>query len=255
MPTAPSSPVSLSRADSNPFYHYVNFTYLTLSSDPEVEQVFKVTVPQLAAEFPFLMHGILACSALHLAYGDPSHRPQYVIDALRHQELAMPEFRSTIMRVNEYNSEAILAFAFVLVVCALGMEEEEGEEGGNLFLFLTGTGPGGQQRSNNSHAIHLLRGGCSMLCSVWSKISEGPLAPLAELWQDDLGVSVNLDTNPLLHSLFCVLPDRSSTIMGARPVAFWSDGEMSVYRSAAIQLAEAFEFAHQRGKRSLSGTP
>ncbi|KAJ9251976.1 transcriptional regulator family: Fungal Specific TF [Paecilomyces variotii] len=224
----PLSPVSLSRSDSNLFHHYVNFTYLTFSSDPAVQRVFKEIVPRLAAGFPFLMHGILACSALHLAYGDPSNRPRYVIDALHHQELAIPEFRSTIMHVNDDNGESILAFAFMLVVCSLGTEEGDG---GNLFLFPSGTG-------NDSHTIHLLRAGCSMLSPVWSKISEGPLAPLSKLWRDDLCVSIDLDTDPLLNSLFSVLPDGPSTM------GFWSE---SVYRSAAILLVEAFEFARQRG--------
>jgi len=68
--------------------------YLSISCSPETEKkAFGVFVSQIAAEFPFLMHGIPACSALHLAYLGPSQRPKYVAEALRYQDRAIPALR------------------------------------------------------------------------------------------------------------------------------------------------------------------
>ncbi|KAL4863415.1 hypothetical protein BDV12DRAFT_206470 [Aspergillus spectabilis] len=222
--------------------HYVRSTYLTLCSDIKMEHAFKALVPQLAREFPFLMHGILACSALHLAHGDPSHRSHYICQALDHQELAMPHYRSAISYVTDQNSGAILVFAFVLVICALALEDEDGN---SLFLFPTGSaGLDADIQDANSSAIYLLRAGCSMLWDTWEKIQSSPLSVLAELWELESAQSapVKLDTDPFLHRLLSMIPNSSC----ASDVA-WSESEIDVYRSAAILLTEAVTIGHQEG--------
>lgn len=57
--------------------------------------------PPDRSRLSFLMHGILACSALHLAYLDPSRRPKYVVEALGHQDRAIPGFRQAECRREE----------------------------------------------------------------------------------------------------------------------------------------------------------
>lgn len=212
--------------------HYLTSTYHTLSCNPDTDRAFREVVPQLAAEFPFLLHGILACSALHLAHCDPKNRSQYVVQAMRHQAHALPSFRWTILHVDPENGHAVLAFAFFLVVCSLSLDHDDER------LFLT---TDGSESRPSIHWIHFLRNGCSMLCPIWPELISGPLAPLADLWRDDLDVSP-LPTDPLLVTLLSAVPSGHGD-----PMHCWSDSEIEIYNDSAAKLADAFAFAERHG--------
>ncbi|KAL4973594.1 hypothetical protein BDW66DRAFT_153636 [Aspergillus desertorum] len=266
-PTSTSSgSLELNPADSILFTHYVTTTSLTIADalDASHTHAFRVIVPQLAlsGQNPFLLHGLLAISALHLAHSDPSPnpgRPKYAIQALHHQDFAFPHFQQALLRVDETNCEAILVFAFVLVVCSLAMEGDcDGDcdgnsdsDGSNGKLFLFPSNPlernpdaetGNSNKHANAHAIHLLRSGCSMLCTVWPKLEHGPLAPLAHLWREDLGVSTQSESsirfNTFRHSLFLTVSPSAQ-----------SDYELNILNLSTAALALAFAFVEQRGSK------
>lgn len=75
-------------------------------------------LPRLAQQYPFLMRAILAVSALHIARNSPdaSKKAEYLRMAAYHQDLALPEYRDTLDKVNKENAPAILAFSAILVV-------------------------------------------------------------------------------------------------------------------------------------------
>jgi len=193
---------------------------------------FQVVVPQLAANFPFLLHGILACSALHLAHCDAKQQSEYIVQAMRHQDHALPSFRWTIMHVDIENGQAVLAFAFFLVVCALGLGSDDER------LFLIADGP---ESDLSTHWISFLRNGCSMLCPIWPELMSGLLAPLAVLWRDDLNIT-RLPTDPLFLSLLSAVPSDKNG-----PMNYWSDSEIEIFNDSAAKLADAFAFAEQCG--------
>jgi hypothetical protein len=215
---------SLIGSDEGLLDHYRAYTYKTLSCNPETEDAIGVIVLELASQFPFLLHGVLACSALHLASTDPGNRTYYTTQSMRHQGQAIPAFRWAIMHVDSDNCEAVLAFAFFLVICALSSES------GDSRLFLS-------DDTDKLHWISILRNGCSMLCPVWTELTGGPLAPFAALWRDDLGITTDAN-DPLLVTLLHVLPEHKP--------------EYHIYRDSAVKLAEAFEFIEQRGPSSTS---
>ncbi|KAK4864711.1 hypothetical protein LT330_001334 [Penicillium expansum] len=226
--------ISLSVEDMHLFDHYLNHTYKTILCGPNTESVFQIIVPQLAAKFPFLLHGMLACSALHLASSNPQNQRSYMLQAIRHQDQALPAFHLATMHVDSNNCQAILAYAFFLVVYGLSSESEDD------ILFL---GSEGQANSSCSNWISLLRNGCSMLCNVWSELKHGPLAPFAALWRDSLGITAD-PSDPLLVSLLSAISDSIEDVGYDQR---FLDNDMRIYHDAALKLAEAFEFTRRFG--------
>lgn len=233
-----TTPVSSDNRESSPYQtlitsdaglldHYRNYTYKTLSCGPETDDVFRIIVPQLAHQFPFLLHGILSCSSLHLASIDPQNRPYYTIRSIQHADQAAPAFRWATINVDSNNSQAVLAFAFFLVVYALGSESNDQP----LFLSKDNS----QEDAPSLEWIEILRNGCSMLCPVWTELTTSPLAPFTALWRDDLGVPTN-PNDPLLITLLSIIPEYRSELTG-----------YYIYRDSAVKLAQAFAFIERCG--------
>ncbi|KAJ9491171.1 hypothetical protein VN97_g2066 [Penicillium thymicola] len=225
--------ISLNVEDMHLFDHYLNHTYKTISCGPETDSVFRIIVPRLAAKFPFLLHGMLACSALHLASGKLPNQRSYTLQAIQHQDQALPAFHLATTHVDSNNCQAILAYAFFLVVYGLSSESEDE----TLFL-------GNNQRTSSSpNWIRLLRNGCSMLCNNWSELKHGPLAPFAALWRDDIGVTVD-PNDPLLVYLLSAISESSEAVASGQR---FLNNDVHIYRDAAVKLAGAFEFTRRFG--------
>lgn len=97
-------------------------TYRTLSRGELTDPVWKNAVPEEGLAHPFLMHGILALSALHLARTNPaaSRRAAYLNRAVTHQNQALVLFRERLCDVNENNAKAMFAFSSIVVVYTFG---------------------------------------------------------------------------------------------------------------------------------------
>ncbi|KAF2004428.1 hypothetical protein P154DRAFT_43109 [Amniculicola lignicola CBS 123094] len=85
-------------------------------SDP-----WQIDIPIQGQQYPFLMRGILAVAAAHLAKmtSDPAVRYTYVELAAYHHDLALPDYRSAIQNVTEQNITAVLAFSTLTTVHSL----------------------------------------------------------------------------------------------------------------------------------------
>ncbi|KAJ5121098.1 uncharacterized protein N7515_009059 [Penicillium bovifimosum] len=93
-------------------------TFHTLSRSERTDPIWRDLVPKEALSHPFLMHGILALSALHLARTGPelSQRPSYLNRAVAHQNQALALFRGMLGDVKESNAKAMFAFAGIVVI-------------------------------------------------------------------------------------------------------------------------------------------
>jgi hypothetical protein len=67
-----------------------------LGMRPGVRQVWMQYVPQQALQNSFLMHGILALSALHLAYLSNYQETKYLQLCDKHQSIALKRFREIL---------------------------------------------------------------------------------------------------------------------------------------------------------------
>lgn len=90
-------------------------------ADPWREQI-----PILAQQFPFLMRGILALSAIHLAKKslDRHTRISYLQTAAYHQDLAIPEYRSALLDVTKENVTAVVAFSNILTIYSFSSSKD-----------------------------------------------------------------------------------------------------------------------------------
>ena len=168
------------------------------------------------------MHGILACSALHLAYKHPAQQGQYLIQASSHQDVAVPQFRSAIDNVNKDNCHSIMVFSHLLVIYSFALESQD-----ERLLIVDGNGP-----DVLPSWLYFLRNGCSMVCSFWGDISNGPTAELANQWE--VPIEIPEDTkSPLIDYLLSVIPSQGSEHA-------WPEDICSLYTDTAVELGRAF---------------
>ncbi|CAG7917328.1 unnamed protein product [Penicillium olsonii] len=119
---------SLNVHDLELMMQWCNSTFHTLSRNQHTDPIWRNLVPEEALSHPFLMHGILALSALHLARTgpEPSRRASYLNRAVAHQNQALALFRGLLGDINEENAKAIFAFAGIVVIYTFGFPNTPG---------------------------------------------------------------------------------------------------------------------------------
>jgi len=100
--------------------HYATQSSLTLAPRDTLS-VFQTSVPGEAKSHLYLMHSVLAFSALHLSFVDVRNRWRLSQLASKQHELALASFRKSVQEVNQDNSGAITAFSFLTIVYTLGL--------------------------------------------------------------------------------------------------------------------------------------
>ncbi|OGM43246.1 hypothetical protein ABOM_008138 [Aspergillus bombycis] len=112
---------SLNLGDLELMMQWCNSTYQVLTRNEMTDPVWRLRVPEEALSHPFLMHGILALSALHIARTRDDHRrPEYISTAVSHQNQALKSFRKLLDDINDSNAKAMFALSSVIVVYAFG---------------------------------------------------------------------------------------------------------------------------------------
>lgn len=100
-------------------YHYTT-TLSVLGAREGVVHLWRYYIPQQALENPFLMHGLLALSALHLAHLKPDSAYKYSQACDKHQAIALRRFRSILSSpIDPTIADALLALAAILSVSAM----------------------------------------------------------------------------------------------------------------------------------------
>lgn len=211
----------LDDSDSHLLQHYISSTSLTLAWDLETKVIWQDIVPQLAQQNPFLMHGILACAGLHLAYLYPDQERQYSIVAGIHQDIAMPLFRSVIASVDANNCHATLVFSHLLVIYSWASEKQD-----SRLLLVEAEGD-----DLLPPWLYFIRSGCSLLCKVWDCLESGPIKALVNAW--GIPIKAPLSRTELVIHLLSAIPEESS------PDA-WLAEECKIYHDAAVELGTAF---------------
>ncbi|KAF5707602.1 fungal zn binuclear cluster domain-containing protein [Fusarium mundagurra] len=80
-------------------HHYTAKAYRTLRTPClHGTQVLQIEIPREGLTHPFLLHQILAFSALHLAYLNPDTRHKYLVQASQHQGVAISTMNSMLAK-------------------------------------------------------------------------------------------------------------------------------------------------------------
>ena len=74
-------------------HHFTTTTYATLSTDDDVREMWRLVVPRIAFSHEFVMHALLAMSALHLSFLRPTDK-SYAVVAAGHHGKALRSLRT-----------------------------------------------------------------------------------------------------------------------------------------------------------------
>lgn len=143
------------------WHHFIKTTASTLSSPWGDE------LPTLALNCDYLLHGILAVSALHVAYLHPDQKDKYNRLASHHQDLAFPALNKATTSITPENANHLFAASTLLMVFNFASFRSSAEL---VFPFT--------QMSTNEGAsnwIMCLRGCSSIAWAAQAHIEAGPL--------------------------------------------------------------------------------
>ncbi|KAL6715355.1 hypothetical protein ACLMJK_007621 [Lecanora helva] len=96
-------------------HHYTTATSVSLADGHRNIGAYRVIMPQLGLEHTFLMHGILALAALHMAHLLPNRQAELVAKAAMHEGHALPAYRNAISSLTKENAHAMFAFSGLVV--------------------------------------------------------------------------------------------------------------------------------------------
>ncbi len=230
--TMPSAAVAFSLEDLELLHHFTLSTSLTLYHGSGPSDFWTKTIPQMAYSCGFLMRGILAFAALHLAYLNPNAKDRYIFIATSHQNLALPHFRTAAANANAENCHAVLVFSKLVLVqnCAIMQLNSQSVD---------------METSSDDRIVEflrLMRGGCALLNTTWHMLTTGPIQALLPhpSLQIDFPRAIEHGS---LSGLSCALLslDTAST---AR------EDEIEAYSDAFLELQTAFSISLQSASPS-----
>lgn len=96
-------------------HHWYTMTCLTLTDDPDQQELWRTTVVKHGLSHPFLLHEILAIAALHLATCIPEEKGLLTTRATELQNYAVGKFHEVEV-TNETNCIAVMLFSSLLGV-------------------------------------------------------------------------------------------------------------------------------------------
>ncbi|RHZ43560.1 uncharacterized protein CDV56_101857 [Aspergillus thermomutatus] len=113
--------------DPELMHHFTLHTSKSLARRQPMQEVWQVAVPTLAYASEFLMHGILALSALHLAHLKPENYSRYMTNSRFHISLGLRSFRRILPSPTTDNCCALFAFSSLIMVYIYASPAESAE--------------------------------------------------------------------------------------------------------------------------------
>ncbi|PGH29786.1 hypothetical protein GX50_07457 [[Emmonsia] crescens] len=153
-------------------HHYATTAFVSLADYEVYRSVWQVTVPREAQSYRFLMHVILAISALHISHLRDSENGKglpYKELARTHYDDAVATFRSTVPQMTKSNSSAVFAFSHLTIYFAFGSSK-----------FSVNNGRMEDPIGELLDVFTLLRTAMETLRSSWDSLADGPLAVLLQ---------------------------------------------------------------------------
>ncbi|KAK1958762.1 hypothetical protein LY78DRAFT_647092 [Colletotrichum sublineola] len=170
-------------------HHYALHTADTISLRPDIQHVWRVIVPEIGYDCPFVVHGVLAMAALHKAHLLPSQRDRYLDLATSHQNAGLEGFRALLHTIDDINWQPFFCFASLVTMYAAYVPPCAGEEDGERS---------GGHASDVAALFVFVRGVKAILGPYQARLSRTSLAPLVEgVWIVDPGDPEY--ENPALH--------------------------------------------------------
>lgn len=211
---------------------YSTTTYSCLAE--KVPDIWRVEIPHLALSHPFLMHGVLAVTALHLAHLDPRRANKLTARASKHEDLALPHFRENTSGITERNCHAIFAFSGLVTTYVIATIKTSDYQH---------TIP-----SNDSwlpNWINLIRGSHSLLYTHWGWLVTGPFAPVMERQKSAIDYANNPNDAHLSSLLPLLSPSASMSAERREILATCEEALDQLRRVWALPYSECKTLGHK----------
>ncbi|QLQ82274.1 hypothetical protein HG537_0H00350 [Torulaspora globosa] len=168
---------NLNLIDLKLFHHYCTKVWpsITAAGISGLE-VWSTDIPELAFEYPFLMHSLLAFSATHLSrteYGLEQYVSKHRLDALR-------LLREAVLKISEDNTDALVASALILIMDSLANAST--------------SSPTNPTSMSPSAWIFHVKGAATILTAVWPLTEKSRFYNLISVDLSDLGDVVNQES-------------------------------------------------------------
>ncbi|KAH7369988.1 hypothetical protein BKA65DRAFT_9914 [Rhexocercosporidium sp. MPI-PUGE-AT-0058] len=193
-PDRPATGVKWTSSDLELLHFYTTSTSLTFSSLFERRHVWQHVIPQIAFSNDFLLHGILALTALHLSRVLPERKNSLLAIASSHHAIALPMFSSAINSINSLNREACSVFGMIVAI----YEWVSVEYTSNLFFANADNSP----ETSTLEWVQILRGSANVVQYNYEQMILGPLEPILR-WNS--AAEHEADANPAESTRFAAL--------------------------------------------------
>ncbi|KAL0943392.1 uncharacterized protein CTRU02_201278 [Colletotrichum truncatum] len=161
----PPADQELNFVDLELIHNFTNSVYMTLSTDPLVRQMWKVSVVGLALKCEYVMRTLLSISALHLAHQRPERKEALVSKALLYHRTASREAMKLMSNLDERNAENLFLFSLLTIFFALASGRYLKE---SVVVW----------ESAFPDWTFLLSGACSLIKLLNERKYNGPLKPI-----------------------------------------------------------------------------
>lgn len=148
-------------------HHYTSSTCLDLGTLRNT-QVWQVEIPRLALSHAFVMHGILAISAVHLATLQRQRRTELAQRAAMAEHMALTSLNELVSASQGKDIHSVFAFAGFLPPYLLAQSQWLDVPKGRIP----------SQNDGRPHWFLMLRGLVGLLSRNWADLTKGPFRPL-----------------------------------------------------------------------------
>ncbi|KAK4936758.1 hypothetical protein LTR10_022415 [Elasticomyces elasticus] len=152
-------------SDLELFHKFCTSTYTTFSDDAMIQIIWQHAIPKPAYSSVYVMHGIMAVSALQLAKSRLEMKEAFVSHARAHYARALNMARPAVANISAQNAAEVYAFSMITVVFALGSPRTAED-----ILFVENEGI--------ADWLYLLRGILVIIGDFYETLHQGILGPM-----------------------------------------------------------------------------
>ncbi|KAK7515552.1 hypothetical protein IWZ03DRAFT_206152 [Phyllosticta citriasiana] len=120
-------PSGLNVAQLELFHNYCTSTAYTLYTLPGLQNFWRVNAPAIGFSYPFVLHGLMAMSAVHLSKFDQERREYFQRQMDHHWDIAIRAATSALSHVDSENGHALFIFAVIASFVALARGPRRGD--------------------------------------------------------------------------------------------------------------------------------
>lgn len=101
-------------------HHYVTETSGTMGTGQAID-AWRYAIPKEAAQYEFLMDGILGLSAMHMAHLRPAQHDTYAAAAMHYQNRGIRHYQPALSHITDENCRAMFAFGMIVTTITLAV--------------------------------------------------------------------------------------------------------------------------------------